>query len=55
MLGRIEFPLIASPALAREDPADEHNLDHIDKLDLVGYHILDTRLEPCQLARRTPG
>ena len=49
MLGRIILPQIASPALARNDSVNEHNLDHVDKFDPLGYHVLDARLEPSQL------
>ena len=31
MLRRVELPQIKIPLLAREDPADEHNLDYINK------------------------
>ena len=55
MLGRIELPQISSPALARKDPANEHNLDHVDEFNLLGYHVLDARLEPSHLVRRTLG
>ena len=47
VLRRIELPHIEVPLLARENPADEHDLDHVDKLDLPIYHVLDARLEPC--------
>ena len=55
MLGRIELPKIASLALAWKDPAEEHNLDHIDKLDFSAHHVLDAGLESGQLYRGTPG
>ena len=55
VLGRVELPQIASPALTRKDPANEHNLDHVNKLDFLGYHVLDARLEPSQLVRGPPG
>ena len=48
VLGLVELPQIASPALARKDPMEEHNLVHVDKLDLLAYHVLDTCLEPSQ-------
>ena len=35
VLRRIELPQIESPLLAREDPADEHDLDYVDKLELL--------------------
>ena len=49
VLGRIELPQIASPALARKDPAKKHHLDHIDKLDILVHHTLDARLQRSQL------
>ena len=55
MLGWIKLPQIASLVLARKDPTNEHNLDHVDKFDPLGYHVLDARLEPSQLVWRTPG
>ena len=30
------------PLLAREYPADEHNLDYVDKLELLIHHVLNT-------------
>src|SRR4051812_10546529 len=41
VLGRVELAQIERPLLAREDPADEHGLDYVDKLELPVYHILD--------------
>ena len=35
VLHRIELPQIESPLLARENPVDEHDLDYIDKLELL--------------------
>ena len=32
---RVELPQVESPSLAREDQADEHNLDYIDKFELL--------------------
>ena len=45
VLGRIELPQIAGPALAWKDPAKEHHLDHIDKLDVLVDHVLDAHLQ----------
>ena len=45
VLCRIELPHIEVPLLARENPADEHDLDYIDKLELVVHQLLDTGLE----------
>ena len=54
VLGRIELPQMASPALTRKDSAKKHNLDHADKLNVLVYHALDARLQHCQLVRRSP-
>ena len=35
VLRRIELPHVEAPSLAREDPADEHDLDYVDKLELL--------------------
>ena len=32
---RVELPQVESPLLTREDPADEHDLDYVDKLELL--------------------
>ena len=45
VFGRIKLPHVECPPLAWEDPAEEHDLDHVDKLDLLAYHILDAVLE----------
>ena len=55
VLGRIILPQIASPTLARKDPAEQHNLDHVDELYFLVRHVLDASLESGQLYRRTPG
>ena len=44
VLGRIKLPQMASPALARNDPSKKHHLDHIDKLDVLVHHALNTHL-----------
>ena len=54
LLGRVVLPQMASPALARKDPANKHHLDHIDKLDILVYHAPDACLKRCQLVRRRP-
>ena len=51
VLGRVELPQITSPALAWKNSAEEHNLDHVDKLDFLAYHVLDTCLEPSHFFR----
>ena len=42
VLRRIELPEGKLPLLAREYPADEHNLDYVDKLELLVHHVLNT-------------
>ena len=54
MLHRIELPQIEGPLLIREDPADEHNLDYVDKLELLVHQGLDACLESGQLSFFTP-
>ena len=54
VLDRIEFLQIAGPTLAWKDPAKEHHMDHIDKLDVLVDHALDAHLQRCQLVRRGP-
>ena len=51
VLGRVELPQVKIPLLTREDPADEHDLDYIDKLELLACHVQDTFLESFQLHR----
>ena len=41
VLCRIELPQFKCPFLARENPADEHDLDHVDKLELLVHQLLD--------------
>ena len=35
VLCRIKLPQTEVPLLAREDPADKHDLDYVDKLELL--------------------
>ena len=49
VLCRIELPHVEAPSLARENPADEHDLDYVDKLELLVHQLLDTGLESGQL------
>ena len=35
MMCRVELPQVEGPLLAREDPANEHDLDYVDKLELL--------------------
>ena len=51
VFGRVELPQIVSPSLTRKNPAEEHDLDHIDKLDFLAYHILDAAMKSGQLHR----
>ena len=48
VFGRVELPYIVSPSLTRKDPTEEHNLDHVDELDFLTYHILDACLKSGQ-------
>ena len=54
VLCRIKLPHIEGPLLAGENPADEHDLDHVDKLKLLVHQGLETGLESGQLLRTTP-
>ena len=55
VLGRVELPQIECPSLTRENPAEEHDLDHVDKLDFLAHHVPNAGLKSGQLYRRTPG
>ena len=55
VLGQIELPQVELPLLAREYPADEDNLDYVDKLELLVHRVLNTCLESGQLFRITLG
>ena len=48
---QVELPQIANPSLTRKDPAEEHNLDYVDELDFLAYHIPDAGLKSGQLFR----
>ena len=54
MLRRVELPQIEGPSFTREDQADEHNLDYVDKLELLVHQGLDACLESGQLSFFTP-
>ena len=54
VLCRIKLPQIEVPLLAGENPVDEHDLDHVDKLELLVHQGLETGLESGQLFRTTP-
>ena len=51
VLGRVELPQGECPSLTWEDPAEEHDLDHVDKLDFLAHHVSDAFLESGQLHR----
>ena len=53
VLHRVELPQVELLLLAREDPAVEHDLDHVDNFELLVHHILNTYLESGQLSRTT--
>ena len=55
VLGQVELPQIECPSLTRENPAEEHDLDHVDELDFLAHHVPDAGLESGQLYRGTPG
>ena len=55
VLGQVELPQNKCRLLARKDPAEEHNLDHVDELDFLVRHVLDAGLESGQFVRGTPG
>ena len=55
VLGRVELSQIECPSLTQENPAEEHDLDHVDELDFLAHHVPDAGLESGQLYRRTPG
>ena len=51
MLCWVELPEVEGPSLTREDRADEPNLDYVDKLKFLAYHVPDTLMESVQLHR----
>ena len=55
VLGRVKLPQIECPSLTREDPAKEHDLDHVDELYFLAHHFPDAGLESGQLYQGTPG
>ena len=54
MLCQVELPQIEGPLLTREDPADEHNLDYVDKLELLVHQGLDACLQSSHLFFAAP-
>ena len=53
VLCRIKLPQIKGPFLAREDPADEHDLDYVDEFNLLVHQVLDIGLESGHLFQIT--
>ena len=54
VLCRIKLPQFEGPLLAWEDPAYEHDLDYVDKLEILVHQLLDAGLESGQLLRIPP-
>ena len=54
VFGRDEFPQIECPPLARQYQANEHDLDHADKLDVLVLHAFDAVDKSGQLCRFAP-
>ena len=59
---RVELPQIEGTLLTQEDPADEHDLDYVDKPELLVHQGLDAFLQSGHLffvaprqARLLPG
>ena len=49
VLRRIELTHVEAPSLTSENLADEHDLDYVDKLELLVHQLLDIGLESGQL------
>ena len=54
VLCRIKLPQVEGPLLAWEDPADEHDLDYVDKIEILVHQLFDAGLESGQLFRISP-
>ena len=54
VLCRIKLPQFEGPLLAWEDPTDEHDLDYVDKLEILVHQLLDAGFESSQLFRISP-
>ena len=54
VFGRDELSQIECPPSARQNPVNKHELDHIDKLDVLVLHALDAVDESGQLCRFAP-
>ena len=52
--GRVKLQHILSPALAGENPAKEHHLDHAGKTGILVYHTLDAPLQHHHLVGQRP-
>ena len=53
-VGRIELPHMESTALAGENLAKKHHLDHIGRTDVLLYHAHDALLQRHHLVGRCP-
>ena len=54
VLRRVELPQIEGPLLTREAQADEHNLDYVDKPELLVHQGLDACLQSSHLLLVAP-
>ena len=54
VLRRVELPQIEVPFLTRKDPVDEHDLDYVDKLELLVHQGLDACLQSSHLFFAAP-
>ena len=54
VLCRIKLPQFEGPLLAWEDPADKHDLDYVDELEVLAHQLFDAGLESGQLFRISP-
>ena len=54
VFGRDELPQIECPPLARQNQANEHDLDNVNELDVPVLHALDAGDESGQLCRFAP-
>ena len=51
VLGRVKLPQIEWTSLTWVNPAEEHDLDHVDELDFLAHHVPDAGLEAGQLTK----
>ena len=54
VLCQIKLPQFEGPLLAWEDPEDEHDLDYVDKLEILVHQLFDVGLKSGQLLRIPP-